>query len=197
MPDCRGVRRGSCNEIRCTCDGYDGGLKMRRCIKCQHPPGKHENLSKSKSKSSSPSLSSTKEDTGMVTFSVGPKSICKEDDLVMSHEQNYMGCQKDDTSEFSLRDFSVPLDADGDCYNTVVTKSDSSQQQIFSPLIKSLTLQQSPVSNFQAAPLPSLYPSYSSPSVDQSDIFDTDQDSELYSSVYQSALLMLFFFHFS
>ena len=41
--DSRGVRRGGCSE--CTCTGYDGGIEMKKCIRCLHPPGKHKNLS--------------------------------------------------------------------------------------------------------------------------------------------------------
>ena len=41
--DSRGVKRGSCTD--CTCDGYDGGPKKRKCVRCKHPPVKHMNLS--------------------------------------------------------------------------------------------------------------------------------------------------------
>ena len=40
--DSRGIPRGGCEA--CSCDGYDGGNKQRKCLDCGHPPGKHENL---------------------------------------------------------------------------------------------------------------------------------------------------------
>ena len=51
--DSRGILRGSCELPSCTCDGYDGGSEMKRCVHCQHPPGKHQNLSTSTSASTS------------------------------------------------------------------------------------------------------------------------------------------------
>ena len=41
--DCRGVLRGECSD--CGCDEYDGGSAGRKCLHCNHPPGKHKNLS--------------------------------------------------------------------------------------------------------------------------------------------------------
>lgn len=41
--DSRGVLRGSCSY--CACTGYDGGVEMKKCIRCSHPPGRHKNLS--------------------------------------------------------------------------------------------------------------------------------------------------------
>ena len=43
--DSRGIRRGHCIEYGCSCIGYDGGVEMKKCTKCLHPPGKHTNLS--------------------------------------------------------------------------------------------------------------------------------------------------------
>ena len=43
--DSRGMRRGGCTEYGCRCTGYDGGVEMKKCTNCFHPPGKHKNLS--------------------------------------------------------------------------------------------------------------------------------------------------------
>ena len=43
MCDSRGVLRGGCSS--CSCDGYDGGSELRKCLNCGHPPGKHQNMS--------------------------------------------------------------------------------------------------------------------------------------------------------
>ena len=42
MKDSRGVRRGSCTQ--CGCAAYDGGDAGKKCIDCNHPPGRHKNL---------------------------------------------------------------------------------------------------------------------------------------------------------
>ena len=42
--DSRGVRRGRCTSPSCSCDGYDGGAALKKCVKCSHPPGKHQNM---------------------------------------------------------------------------------------------------------------------------------------------------------
>ena len=41
--DSRGVKRGNC--LDCICKGYDGGSEKKKCVRCEHPPGKHANLS--------------------------------------------------------------------------------------------------------------------------------------------------------
>ena len=41
--DARGVRRGRCTV--CRCDVYDGGEAGMKCVRCGHPPGKHQNSS--------------------------------------------------------------------------------------------------------------------------------------------------------
>lgn len=28
----------------CTCDGYDGGSELKKCVNCAHPPGRHQNM---------------------------------------------------------------------------------------------------------------------------------------------------------
>ena len=40
--DSRGVKRGNC--LSCFCEGYDGGPEKKKCVGCDHPPGKHTNL---------------------------------------------------------------------------------------------------------------------------------------------------------
>ena len=42
MEDIRGVRRGCCTL--CGCAAYDGGNAGKKCLDCNHPPGKHQNL---------------------------------------------------------------------------------------------------------------------------------------------------------
>ena len=42
--DSRGIRRGACTDSTCQCRSYDGGPDKKRCIKCAHPPGKHQHL---------------------------------------------------------------------------------------------------------------------------------------------------------
>ena len=173
---------------QCTCAGYNGGLEKRKCVTCFHPPGKHENLSKARSISSFalPSISSTKVDSGMVTFSVGPKSTypqtgCKEDDdFNMSQQQDYMCRQKhvDMSQNISLADI---WDADDDG-NTETTESGSSQWPISIHQRKPLTLsnQQSPFSPAVPLLVSNLHSSDSSTVLD--DISDSGQDSKLYSA---------------
>ena len=55
--DARGVLRGHCKA--CPCDGYSGGPAGLKCVKCNHPPGKHEKLSTS---GSTPASSSSDHD---------------------------------------------------------------------------------------------------------------------------------------
>ena len=43
--DSRGILRGACEMPSCTCDGYDGGSELKKCVKCTHPPGRHQNMS--------------------------------------------------------------------------------------------------------------------------------------------------------
>lgn len=43
--DSRGIQRGRCNNGACGCDKYMGGSTGLKCMRCKHPPGKHENLS--------------------------------------------------------------------------------------------------------------------------------------------------------
>ena len=42
--DSRGIRRGACTDPTCRCPSYNGGPDKKRCIKCAHPPGKHQHL---------------------------------------------------------------------------------------------------------------------------------------------------------
>ena len=53
--DARGVLRGHCKA--CPCNGYSGGPAGLKCVKCSHPPGKHEKLSTSGSTPTSSSAS--------------------------------------------------------------------------------------------------------------------------------------------
>lgn len=83
--DSRGVLRGSCSV--CECDGYDGGTEGMKCEYCEHPPGKHQNLSRGPPSESvgpdlsSLSLSSSAPSTSAARFSVGtPRSISKYPD---------------------------------------------------------------------------------------------------------------------
>ena len=42
--DSRGIRRGACVDPTCPCPSYYGGSDKKKCIKCGHPPGKHQHL---------------------------------------------------------------------------------------------------------------------------------------------------------
>ncbi len=44
--DSRGIRRGKCTAEKCSCNKYDGGKDRKKCVSCNHPPGKHSNLDK-------------------------------------------------------------------------------------------------------------------------------------------------------
>ena len=47
MSDSRGICRGSCTLAGCDCFGYTGGSDGMKCLRCLHPPGKHQNLTTS------------------------------------------------------------------------------------------------------------------------------------------------------
>ena len=42
--DSRGILRGQCTVIGCFCNCYSGGESGFKCLICNHPPAKHENL---------------------------------------------------------------------------------------------------------------------------------------------------------
>ena len=42
--DGRGIKRGKCKSDDCRCEQYDGGMEKKKCVSCEHPPGRHENL---------------------------------------------------------------------------------------------------------------------------------------------------------
>ena len=113
--DARGVRRGRCKS--CFCDGYSAASGDLKCLKCKHPPGKHENLSTATTSQSSisqpsvpgsnaghplmlsPKTSQARADDGLprASFQLGPQcqvSQCtKEAYFDLNTSKQYSLCQ--------------------------------------------------------------------------------------------------------
>ena len=79
--DCRGVPRGRCINIDCPCDGYYGGSEMKKCVKCAHPPGKHQNMAQASGSSAAGSAAATPT-SSISAFS--PTSTSSSDSAVLS-----------------------------------------------------------------------------------------------------------------
>lgn len=76
--DSRGVQRGRCTS--CSCDGYDGGSELKKCVKCAHPPGKHQNMTQASGSSAVGSAVAMPTSSVTSVLAVSPTSPSSTDD---------------------------------------------------------------------------------------------------------------------